>query len=768
MKTVFISSTSQDLKDYRQAAIDTCLKLGLHPIAMEHFPAMSVGATAGSKRKLDEAELYVGIYAHRYGYIEDGNDHSVTEIEFDYAGERGLDRLCFLVDPTFAWPPDAVDHANYPKLETFKAKVNKLIRAQFTSVDDFTAKLMHALTEWTRGIQERPGATSAILAQDPDDLTEKPRKLFGRDDLLREVRTLLDAGERVLLQGFGGMGKTALAATIAAQWIRDGKGAALWLKTGSAPTDALMEALARPLNAAQLIARETGDAKTQAMRAILRQSSVKLLILDDCWNGAALFALLKAVPSEMPVLLTARQRYSIDGKIRDVGELSRADSLRLLSYHADFAPPPYEVGQGAGGGDELCNLLGDHAFAVEIAGKVLKAQKWTPEKLLNDIPSAPHTLTLPLEFAEPGRENVAKLLETSLNALDDETRAVFRAFGAFFAPAMTSEMLMRYFLGKPKVSDEMLADIRAKVPDAVSMPDDELRAAIQIALSRNINTEPVEKALTTLELHGLVESIPAADNAHAHYRLHDLAYSYANAQNAEAEHHRALNACLAYIERYAEPNLANFAALRPELDNLLKAADWAFQIGRYTDVQIFPARLYFGNDSSWGFLAMQGFSSLALGLLSQAVEAATRQGDKQNQGIHLGNLGSAYGNLGKFKHALECFEQALKINREMDDKQNEGGTLGNLGLIYSNLGEAERAIGYLEQSLAINREVGDKHNESNQLGNLGSIYYSLRQVQRAIEYYEEALVISREISNKHAEGIWLGNLGVVYRSLECI
>ncbi|MBZ0300477.1 MAG: tetratricopeptide repeat protein [Anaerolineae bacterium] len=151
MTKVFIGSTSRDLEDYRKAAIDTCLSLDLQPVAMEHFPAMGVGATEGSKRKVDEADLYVGIFAYRYGYIEDGYDKSVTEIEFDYAGERGMERLCFLIDPKHPWPraDDDDDLTAQEKLRAFKKRIDKsLIRAQFTTVDDFTAKLILALVKW--------------------------------------------------------------------------------------------------------------------------------------------------------------------------------------------------------------------------------------------------------------------------------------------------------------------------------------------------------------------------------------------------------------------------------------------------------------------------------------------------------------------------------------------------------------------------------------------------------------------------------------------
>ncbi|MGD1895005.1 MAG: DUF4062 domain-containing protein [Cyclobacteriaceae bacterium] len=154
---VFIGSTSEDLKDYRQAAINICNKLEFVPIAMEFFSAMGKGANVGSKQKVDKSDLYVGIFAHRYGYIENGYDKSVTENEFDYAGERGLERLCFLVNPEFSWSIAHVDFKNQEALEKFKVKINDaLIRSEFTTVDDFKEKLMSALVDWRERNPDKP------------------------------------------------------------------------------------------------------------------------------------------------------------------------------------------------------------------------------------------------------------------------------------------------------------------------------------------------------------------------------------------------------------------------------------------------------------------------------------------------------------------------------------------------------------------------------------------------------------------------------------
>ena len=145
VRKVFISSTGLDLKAYREVARDACLRLGFLPIMMEYFEAMGLGATVGSQNKLDQADVYVGIFAHRYGFIEPGYPSSVTEMEFDHAAKRKIPQLCFVVDPTFAWPPDSWDPEHHEQMQKFKQRVNALIRGQFTTPESLEAMLTQAL-----------------------------------------------------------------------------------------------------------------------------------------------------------------------------------------------------------------------------------------------------------------------------------------------------------------------------------------------------------------------------------------------------------------------------------------------------------------------------------------------------------------------------------------------------------------------------------------------------------------------------------------------
>src|SRR4051812_13923455 len=89
-KNVMISSTARDLPDHREQVLDACLRQGMFPVMMEYLPASDADAIAESLRMVDEADIYLGIFAHRYGYVLKGYDISITEMEYNRAVERGI------------------------------------------------------------------------------------------------------------------------------------------------------------------------------------------------------------------------------------------------------------------------------------------------------------------------------------------------------------------------------------------------------------------------------------------------------------------------------------------------------------------------------------------------------------------------------------------------------------------------------------------------------------------------------------------------------
>jgi len=103
-KGVFVSSTRLDLKLHREAVSSWLRKNGYFPVAMEDFGALDEEPVTACLRKVAEAELFVGVYAWRYGYIPPGAVRSITAEELAQARFLSKPRLCFLVDESYSWP----------------------------------------------------------------------------------------------------------------------------------------------------------------------------------------------------------------------------------------------------------------------------------------------------------------------------------------------------------------------------------------------------------------------------------------------------------------------------------------------------------------------------------------------------------------------------------------------------------------------------------------------------------------------------------------
>lgn len=614
----------------------------------------------------------------------------------------------------------------------------------------------------------RPGANQAKIYSDADDVDFMAQAgLFGRDALVKQIgASLTGDNSRVLLQAFGGVGKTALAAEMSYKWIEEKSENVLWLRMGASDSEGAFEALSHPFGASKAMATTPADDKAKVLRDLIKGANIGLVVLDDCWNGQSLMALQKAIPRKVPLLVTARQRYPLT-PIFSIPDLPENEALALLRK---LAPTLVQDEESA---IALCQKLGFHAFGIEVAGRTMQAKNYTAKALLTDIEKTDITqLQVPLEYQQAGRESIAALIETTLNELPDEAKAVFLTWGAFWSPQITPELMMQYFVGKLEVSEEMIADARERVPDVASMSDDEIRPLLEQVLAKQpIDAKPATDALSLLQEYGLATRNNAQQTEDgrplmvASYRLHDLAFEYAKAQNSNDTRNRAVDACLTHIARHKEASLENFATLEPEIDNFMGASNFATSEKRYEDVEQFSVDLYQGYNLQGGVLQFRGYYLVSITLLQRAAKVAKEMGRKESQGHHLGNLGTAHRNLGDYPNAITYYNQALAIAEEIGNIRSKGIRLGNLGNVYLASENYAKAIEYYQQSLMIAHEIDDIRNKGNWLGNLGNAYDSLGDTARAIEYYQQSLAIRREIGDKRGEGGDLGNLGSAYHSL---
>jgi O-acetyl-ADP-ribose deacetylase (regulator of RNase III) len=112
MSRIYISSTFEDLKDYRQHVCRQLRRAGHDVVAMEDYVAQDERPLTNCLNDISGCDLYIGIFAWRYGYVPKDNNPkylSITELEYRHAVNEVKECLVFLLDDSVAWPPALQD-----------------------------------------------------------------------------------------------------------------------------------------------------------------------------------------------------------------------------------------------------------------------------------------------------------------------------------------------------------------------------------------------------------------------------------------------------------------------------------------------------------------------------------------------------------------------------------------------------------------------------------------------------------------------------------
>ena len=144
---IFLSSTYNDLAQYRKAASDAIDRLGHHGTKMEVFGARPEEPINACLKEIDACDLFVGIYAHRYGFIPEGSSASITELEYRHAKKLNKPLFCFVINEDHPWPPKLIeDEPGKGKLAAFKKTISQdRVQDNFTTQEDLAFKIASSL-----------------------------------------------------------------------------------------------------------------------------------------------------------------------------------------------------------------------------------------------------------------------------------------------------------------------------------------------------------------------------------------------------------------------------------------------------------------------------------------------------------------------------------------------------------------------------------------------------------------------------------------------
>ena len=339
MTRIYVSSTYRDLRDHREHIYRTLRQLNHDVVAMEDYVAADQRPLERCLADVSASDLYVGVFAHRYGYIpnEDNPEgRSITELEYRHAQATGKPCLVFLLDPEAPWPPTSVDSftGDGESGRRIRALREELGRERLVSFFATTEELAQKVSvAVTNQLKDQPITGQPVPSGRGWTIPPPVRSFVGRDDLLAALRIQLTGqGAATLvptaaLTGMGGVGKTQLALAYAQRYRGDytlgwwvPSETELGLLTALADLGTVL-GLPEKLPPAELAAR-TRDA--------LGERSGWLLIFDNAPNPAAIADYLPGTGAG-DVLVTSRNAawQGIADRVA-VDLLSPEDAIELL------------------------------------------------------------------------------------------------------------------------------------------------------------------------------------------------------------------------------------------------------------------------------------------------------------------------------------------------------------------------------------------------------------------------------------------------------
>lgn len=160
---VFVSSTYEDLAEVRRDILNILLLADCIPAGMENFTAKDDEQFSVIKRVIDLCDYYILIIGKRYGSINSETGISYSEMEYEYAIEKGIPVLVFALDENADVELNGTDEDDIKKgkLAQFRAKAmtnrlaciwkNQTELMGQVAISIMTAKSEVARPGWHRG-----------------------------------------------------------------------------------------------------------------------------------------------------------------------------------------------------------------------------------------------------------------------------------------------------------------------------------------------------------------------------------------------------------------------------------------------------------------------------------------------------------------------------------------------------------------------------------------------------------------------------------------
>ena len=371
MTTIYLSSTYEDLKEYRRAVFDALRQARYQVIAMEDYVATDQRPLKKCLDDVVRSDIYVGIFAFRYGYTpptEHGNPDglSITQLEFRQA-EGKKPCLIFLVKKGETWPLNFVDPCTESdKGERIERLREYLGREQttsfFSSPYQLASLVQTAVTTLLKESEnakqlDRPAEPSVQLTWDIEKdgspypgLMHFTRKyapvFFGREAEVNEILDRMSGpeGQFIIISGGSGTGKSSLVDAGVLSKLEEtglpGIGSCICNRVvpsqGNHPFDALMRVLQSEAERAGVNSFDSGQ-RLLSEPGILTELLKTIISKGTSADGLILFL------DQMEELFTGQSRDSAERFLAALYRAANEATCRVIAtIRSDFLHHCYE------------------------------------------------------------------------------------------------------------------------------------------------------------------------------------------------------------------------------------------------------------------------------------------------------------------------------------------------------------------------------------------------------------------------------------------
>jgi tetratricopeptide (TPR) repeat protein len=716
---VFLSSTYIDLIEHRKAAHDALEQLGLHVIWMESFGARPEESTKACLNEIEECELFVGIYAHRYGWIPKDADVSITEQEFDHAKKIGKSIFGFIVNEDHDWKIKHVEHDKKDKLNAFLSKVKKYPVEFFTTPDNLASGIASSVGHY---LSEHPNSQSPTYQSPKPTGNTLPTESFfvGRDKEREIILSALSPESRTwgaLIDGPGGIGKSALA--IHAAHKAEGFERKIFITAkvreltpqGEAklsdftrPTYlAMLDELGKELGADGLEKLPPDDRPNQLRLALAGKKA--LIIFDNLETlpedeRTRLFQFLSRLPTGNKAIVTSRRRTDVDARIVRLDRLARDEALQLITELAAKYPRLARASQKER--EDLYEITqGNPLFIRWIAGQLGRegSQCRTIAEACAFIDKAPKGND-PLEYI------FGDLLETFTA---DETK-VLAALTYFSLPAKLKW-----------------------IADMTNLPARAAETALEDLTDRSI----------------LTSDLPAQT-----YFLPPLTAKFIRTRRPEAVTQTGdalTNRAYALAMQYGgHTNYEGFRMLDTEW-NFISASLPLLLTGDNDRLQTMSDQLF-------QFLHFTGKLDDLIWLSEQAEMRLLAANDKENAGWQAYRAGVGHHLRNQPSEVLACAARTTEYWQNSSPR-NKAAAFHLYGLGHQQNEDFTDAVAAYRKAFDIHHSISPESKDvATDLSSLASIEHNNKDYPSAERDYREALRISKKIKNNEGTAIYTGNL----------